>query len=397
MLHPVKPPLGVVYLKSLVRIQFKVLSLACSKNGLNLLNDQTSLVKKFGQRWGDWLHERINSSQPFRESIVNLITAIDWHNNRIRAGEYRKHILHAFINDVHYNEKILTPDGFSFSYSKLNQLVDNNTLKALRSLMEKFYDYILESGIPKGDIKGSKYKREDFVRDFWNVNKALNVCPACDNKKPPSTDGKVRSENDHFLPKSIYPFLSIHPSNLLPVCKYCNQSYKGGKDPIDDKYKDPIDDNDNAPLSRSFFPYELPAFNKIDGSDNERIAVEVAMNTLNERQVSLSANDTSDTNRVANIIRLLELDAQWKDEIVGIINLILETLRKESQRDSTYLSKIKDDSMFCRELEIERRSYKKRIGEELHSILKTSYLSFALNNLEERTYLKVELAKDTTR
>lgn len=393
MLHPVRPPLGAVYLKSLVRIQYKVLSLACSENGAHLLSDRAPLVKKFGQRWGDWLHERITSSQLFREAIVDLITAIGWSSNSTRASEYRKHILRAFINDIHYNEKILTPGGFNFSYPNLKQVVDDTTLKAVRLLMEKFYDYVLDSGIPIGNVKGDKYRREDFVKDFWNVNNALDVCPACDNKRPPSTDGKVSSENDHFLPKSIYPFLSVHPSNLLPVCKYCNQSYKKDKDPVHYKYLDPIDDNDSAPLSRSFFPYEFPGFGKIDGSDNERIAVEVIRNTLNERQVSLSTNDTSDTHRVANIIRLLQLDLQWKDEIVGIINLILETLRKQTERDSTYLDKIDDDSVFSGELDIERRSYKRRIGKELHCILKTSYLTFAINDSEEKAYLKLELAK----
>lgn len=385
MLHPVKPPHGVIYLKSLVEIQFKVLSLACSENSEELLNDEEKLKEEFGEKWGKWLYERINSSKNFGDAINALIKAIDWKGDKDKATSHREHILNSFKNDTSYNEKISSPDGFSFSYPKLNAVIDADTLKCLRNLMEMFYNYIFYSGFPKIDDDNTKYKSADFVKDFWTANAHLNVCPACDSHKPSSSEGKVMSENDHFLPKSIYPFLSVHPSNLLPTCKVCNQSFK--------KDKNPIDDYDNTPLSRSFFPFEFPAFGKDDGSENERIRIEVLRTPLNEKEVNITATDVLDNHRVANINNLLKLESQWKDQIPSVISGLLEILRKQIERNDDYLNEIGDDKFFCKELEIEKRSSQRRIGAELYSILKTSYLTFALTELEEREHLRFEIGK----
>lgn len=36
-----------------------------------------------------------------------------------------------------------------------------------------------------------------------------------------------RSDLDHYLPKSRYPFVSVNFHNLVPVCTICNKDYKG--------------------------------------------------------------------------------------------------------------------------------------------------------------------------
>lgn len=42
----------------------------------------------------------------------------------------------------------------------------------------------------------------------------LNICPACGELGRPNT-------LDHYLPKSLYPHLSITPHNLYPMCDAC--------------------------------------------------------------------------------------------------------------------------------------------------------------------------------
>lgn len=38
---------------------------------------------------------------------------------------------------------------------------------------------------------------------------------------------------DHYLPKSVYPQLAIHPFNLGPICHPCNAWTKGSRDPLE--------------------------------------------------------------------------------------------------------------------------------------------------------------------
>jgi hypothetical protein len=78
----------------------------------------------------------------------------------------------------------------------------------------------------------------------WNAYKlvedhGLRTCPYCQlhhvNYHGQATGklGKLelRPPLDHFLPKSIYPYLAVSLHNLVPSCHQCNSSIKGDKDP----------------------------------------------------------------------------------------------------------------------------------------------------------------------
>lgn len=51
------------------------------------------------------------------------------------------------------------------------------------------------------------------------------VCPFCGllSLKP---KGLYRSPYDHFIPKAMYPFMSINFQNLFPICHDCNSDEK---------------------------------------------------------------------------------------------------------------------------------------------------------------------------
>ena len=77
------------------------------------------------------------------------------------------------------------------------------------------------------------YSRQDILRDFVAHNRGLVVCPMCDETVGYTVaNGHIRTDLEHFFPKSRYPHLSCHPYNLIPICKNCNQSIHGGDDPL---------------------------------------------------------------------------------------------------------------------------------------------------------------------
>lgn len=73
---------------------------------------------------------------------------------------------------------------------------------------------------------------EKLKKQFFNLFENMNVCPYCNRNfinpiyKKNSVGGDNRNQSpdiEHFFPKSIYPFLSLSISNLLPSCAFCNK------------------------------------------------------------------------------------------------------------------------------------------------------------------------------
>lgn len=92
--------------------------------------------------------------------------------------------------------------------------------------------------------------KEKLKKQFFNLFENINVCPYCNRNfinpiyKEHSLGGDNKNQSpdiEHFFSKSIYPFLSLSISNLLPSCAFCN------------KIKSDVDTFQNNCLS----PYEI--------------------------------------------------------------------------------------------------------------------------------------------
>lgn len=73
---------------------------------------------------------------------------------------------------------------------------------------------------------------DKFKRAFFEMFDSMNVCPYCNrnfinpiykSKKVGCDNGMQSPDIEHFYPKSMYPFLSLSISNLLPSCSFCNK------------------------------------------------------------------------------------------------------------------------------------------------------------------------------
>ena len=80
----------------------------------------------------------------------------------------------------------------------------------------------------KSQLSGS----EKFKKSFFEIFENMNVCPYCNRNfiNPIYKEERVGQDNskqapdiEHFFPKSIYPFLALSISNLLPSCAFCNK------------------------------------------------------------------------------------------------------------------------------------------------------------------------------
>ncbi|MCI0560599.1 MAG: HNH endonuclease, partial [Nitrososphaera sp.] len=179
-------------------------------------------------------------------------------------------------------------------------------VRALRVLLEAFYEIALRNGLPRNawGNSGQSFDRNRFVEMFKEENYG-RVCPLC--------DGDMNGpEVDHWLPKSKYPALSCHPKNLVPVCHRCNsRECKGEKSPLDIGVPRPFDG--------WFHPYERPAH----GNFSVRV---------NGSRVSLMNGAPVQQKRLDNFDGLVKLTPRWSEEYKSQTASYLKQLRDKVRR-----------------------------------------------------------------
>lgn len=101
-----------------------------------------------------------------------------------------------------------------------------------------------QTGLPAVVTGGKPLSRQVFLNDYLKCNPSQKICPACDShewqdalsNKPPLAVVQpfhVYTDTDHFFAKDLYPHLSIHPYNLIPLCEKCNERFKLTRDAME--------------------------------------------------------------------------------------------------------------------------------------------------------------------
>jgi hypothetical protein len=125
----------------------------------------------------------------------------------------------------------------------------NSVDRKLSGEIKKFCTNLYEHVLPKTD---KRFNQEygtlsDYYYALLEANKPNEVCPFCGLIKLKSKTRKVRDAFDHYFPKGLIPFSSIHLLNLLPTCNDCNSYCK--------KEKIPSYCNGIKKRRKSFFPF----------------------------------------------------------------------------------------------------------------------------------------------
>lgn len=370
MLHKINFPNCRNQLELIVQFQRQVLEMVCDANMVFPITEKNeSQVKQrfINQDIAKWLWEKLwnygnpkNGKSKFHKTLEEAIKSIRQLQNSQSIGQS---IFDAFNNDIKFFLN-LNEHSFQFKFQILS--IDINTQNSITNLMQSFYEEFSKSnypGFPKCIHQGQEenFHRYNFLESFLHANNNLGVCPACDRRRPGLNGWQV----DHFFPQSKYPFLSVHPFNLIPICSECNlTSCKGDKDPVD------INNNDS--LIDTFHPYEKPAI--------ENIKVEFSRDSNAIPQISIIDNQGMPSKRVDNLNRLIQLQQRWthelSQEIESIRGRIADKNKELNVFDKTNNEKILDCILYILETELEH--YKSNIGKQAYSIISYSYVKHAL-------------------
>lgn len=181
--------------------------------------------------------------------------------------------------------------------------------KAMKLLMLDFYEPGLSSKLkfPATFCGGTV----DLTREAYLKEPVFTICPYCDS-------GLQCTELDHFLPKNAFPFLSVHPDNLIPSCHDSNRGDHKG---------------DTPPLNWALPEQASEHFHPRWRSGMGRFKVVFAERPDRELMASLEAIDPGDKSRVKNLDKLFRLAEFWgrtlSDDIQGIQKEIADQLREE--------------------------------------------------------------------
>lgn len=170
----------------------------------NYSNLDTLKKKKYSNQFSVFIfYEKIRSeiSKISNPIIKTELQSLDWF--KVLVGSFEE--IRELIND---NENILA--------QRNPELID---FKQYKDIFEDLYEKKLSGN-------------ENLKKQFFNLFENINVCPYCNRnfvnpiykKNSLGGDNKNQSPDiEHFFPKSIYPFLSLSISNLLPSCTFCNK------------------------------------------------------------------------------------------------------------------------------------------------------------------------------
>ena len=190
---------------------------------------------------------------------------------------------------------------------------------------------------------------DEHYKKFTSINNK-GICPFCGLYSIKGIYHTKREAYDHYLPKGIYPFLSINFKNLAPMCHECNSSYKLENNPIFEK---------TGSRRKAFYPFRY---------DPTNIHVKVSLKTVDKTEIKPENIDIE-------IFSPYESETKTWIEIFGIEERYKATLSSESE-GLEWLTEILDD--------VENKEDLTK-DDALNTIKK----SFAKNPFAQQRFLKV--------
>lgn len=175
----------------------------------------------------------------------------------------------------------------------------------LRTWLVKFYEQLKNTGFHPL-ICGhhpTDFRDEHWWAFFYQENPQQSMCVTCDGMMT------NRKTIEHYLPKSEYPVLSVHPSNLVPMCDKCN----GGKD------------NDDPLNGRNITEIFLPYRDTID----QVIDLDFSIGVSGTEIISIRPTGTNPQigTQISHYSTVYQIPKRWNDGLDDIASLALVRLK----------------------------------------------------------------------
>ncbi len=370
MLHPIKPVACLAEMNRLLGFQRGVLELGIALATGGTV-DEATFKRVLNDDAGGWFWKVYQKNKSWHASLDALVTAL--------ASDLSAHrqVVLAFDNDIEFQNHLNDP-LYSFQFPALPV----SFRIAIKQLFELFYEYSKDTGYPEA-VHGQRdfnLTRSSFIKSYEDnsANGILYVCPVCDKEiSDEDTNSEIGScELDHFFAKSTYPFLSMHPFNLIPTCHTCNSTFKGAIDPLADGI--------HAPASSGTFLNTYHPHNGRSIQDLGQIVVNRVKDS--ECQSLIQEKGGSASQRVSSAQRVYKLSTRWRSRlntrpgvVPRLISSIQDLAKEKRARNSYTIEEMLKDLNF---VYMQHNS-----ASPGHHVLRNAYVEFALSDVEEQKYL----------
>lgn len=351
MLHRVNKPDCLGDMKQLLKYQRRFLFLLlCHPSPL----DNAVFKSWFGNSIGAWSRARVyranNPTKKFGNSVEALVQFANSHRDEVKT------VLLIIRHDHSFPVKRANTN-FAFRFANLS----SEWKAVLTPFLQGFYEFLHnKTGYPTkyfGFSRGN-LSWHSFMDAQYETNKY--VCPYCDDSPGDKTRKLDANDAEHWLPKSLYPHLSIHWANLFRACIPCNRTFKGDDNPI----KHP----GSRELEKTYHPYDKPAL------DTAHVSVEVKVSNPNTYLLKLQ--DTHNPICATEIDKVLYLSERWGEKI---------KIRLQGDKSALISDEIKragirgialTEDWLCETLLIESRLKNEKIGSRPNALLESCVLNF---------------------
>lgn len=251
------------------------------------LETEELLTDHFGELLGNWFWVRIRRPETRTQfGTAVLALAAKARNETLEALAVSEAISH----DAQFHAQ-WDIDGFELQFPRLHA----GWLTVVRNVAEPFYDWLAGDGFD-ATIFGLVGGAMDRIRVMSAFRpQSSGICGYCDGPLGEVGSTKEANDCDHFFPKSHWPHLAIHPSNLFAACKGCNSTWKGAQSPMGDA--------DVQGLSGTYHPMLRPGVSKI--------LVAAVVSHMSPRMVDITITDQVVPRRAETLVQTLDLAARW--------------------------------------------------------------------------------------
>ncbi len=306
MFHSVKPIERLAEMNHLLEFQRKVLefSIAVAQNHPKNKNTFKNLDQNNAKLNGmaDWFMNVLDTNAETWNKYFDALIA----ELKINSQIYNE-ILIAFDNDIRFQDHLNDQD-FRFLFPNLPEKIKS----PIKDLFEYFYVYSRKTGYSEEihNTSGFKLTRKDFIKSYVTTNGRLDVCPICDKEISDSDldEDIAVCELDHFFPTSKYPFLSMHPYNLLPTCRECNSTYKFASDIL-------WDSDSRRPTEHGFPKIYHPHMRR-SISDLGQLIISGVGNEQEPYQFNIVDETLFSSSRIESARKAYKLLQRWTDRFV---------------------------------------------------------------------------------
>jgi hypothetical protein len=286
--------------------------------------------------------------------------------------------LSAFDDDCGFEQHLSEPN-WSFKFATMPKVVRDS----IEALFKQFYDHFVGDGF-NDQVHGTgnlTLSREYYMKCYACANPQLAICPVCDKEAERHPDTNVFLLTiDHYFSQSEFPFLTLHPANLVPACHNCNTTFKLAKSVLYDEATNGIPTD---ALNNVYHAYHGRAILNLDSLCAYRDRPQA-----NLLCIEITNSTGTSARRIAAANRVFRLTARWQNRLSNNIRprLIAELICQAHE------SKSRDKADLLRVLRTKRAECEP--GANSYDVVKIAYLDYAISDATETEYLLKTYAGD---